>query len=114
MAAAGFIEEKLRFAIVLALTAGGTDAAVLLQQDERARQLGMTRAEVSAARQGFSFDYRTSKALALALAWRNGSARAQRGESLRAGIDAQTCARIERLAAELSTASSFGGKKNAT
>lgn len=113
MAATGILDEKLQFSIVLALTAASAGQELLSQQDELGRQLGMTRAEIKAARQGFSFDHRSSKAIALALASRTGSRRRQHSEALRAGIDAQSCMRIEKLAAELSSPSTFERKKNA-
>ncbi|EJN07883.1 hypothetical protein [Herbaspirillum sp. YR522] len=114
MAATGIYDEKLRFSIVLALTADSPDRDLLWQQDERGRHLGMTRAEIKAARQGLSFDHRSAKAIALALACRAGSSRRQRGEALRAGIDAQACAIIERLAGEAAPWSSFERKQNET
>lgn len=114
LAPAGELEEKLRFAIVLALTPADADRALLERQDARGHQLGFMRAEIALARRGLGFDYRTSKALALAAAAGDGALQRRREEALRAGIDPQTCARIERLALELSISSSFERKKNAT
>ncbi|MGY2800075.1 hypothetical protein ACVWV0_004351 [Ewingella americana] len=95
------LDERKRFVIVIALTADSGDSALFAQQDEEGRKLGLTRAEIAAARRGFSFDFSTSKAIALALAREEGVLNDSRSQAMRAGIDTMTCAEIERMAAEL-------------
>ncbi|PWC32884.1 hypothetical protein TSO352_20005 [Azospirillum sp. TSO35-2] len=85
--------------IELALTAGSGDRPLLQQQDTAARRLGMTGAEIDAARRGSSFDFHTSQAIALALASNDEDRGSRRGRAVRAGIDGQACRKIEHLAA---------------
>lgn len=100
MAAHG-LDEKGRFCIVVALTAAGINAERRARQDAQGRRLGLTRAEISAARRGFSFDFCTSKAIALALANDEATRECRRREAIRAGTDNLACAEIERMAAKL-------------
>ena len=100
MAAHG-LDERGRFCIVVALTAGSGDGEREARQDAQGRRLGLTRAEIDAARRGFSFDFCTSKAIALALARDQTIREHRRRDAIRAGIDNLACAEIERLAAKL-------------
>lgn len=95
------LDERERCCIVMALTAGSSDDELVTQQAEQGRRLGLTRAEIDAARRGFSFDFRISKAIALALAREEEVLEDSRSQAIRAGIDKQTCVLIERMAAEL-------------
>ncbi|WP_312429771.1 hypothetical protein [Achromobacter sp.] len=101
MMAAHGLDEKGRFCIVVALTAGSGNLERQARLDARGRRLGLTRAEIDAARRGFSFDFCTSKAIALALARDEAVRERRRHEAIRAGIDPLACAKIERLAAKL-------------
>lgn len=99
---AGFtLDERGRLAIELALTAGSGDALLLRRQDTDARRLGLTGAEVDAARHGSSFDFPVSQAIALALASGDEDREARRERAVRAGIDGRTCLEIEHLAAAM-------------
>ncbi|WP_313699935.1 hypothetical protein [Achromobacter sp.] len=100
MAAHG-LDEKGRFCIVVALTAGSSNPERRARQDAQGRRLGLTRAEIDAARRGFSFDFCTSKAIALALAQDEAIRVSRRRDAIRAGIDNQACAEIERMAVKL-------------
>lgn len=100
MAAHG-LDEKGRFCIVVALTAGSGDRERQARQDAQGRRLGLTRAEIDAARRGCSFDFCTSKAIALALAQDEAIREHRRRDAIRAGIDNLACAEIERMAAKL-------------
>jgi len=106
------LDERARFSIVLALTAGSGDRTLLGQQDAQGRGLGLTRAEIDAARRGFSFDYRTARAMALALAHEEGMRQDRRRQAIRAGIDRVACAEIEQMAAKLLPAPSAKGLQN--
>lgn len=93
---AGFkLEAKARLSIELALTAASGDSFSTQQQEKDAKALGMTGAEIDVARNGSSFDFQLSKAIALALK----ANVEQRERAMKAGIDAQTCADIEKMAA---------------
>ncbi|PPJ49013.1 hypothetical protein C0075_02810 [Rhizobium sp. KAs_5_22] len=81
--------------IALALTAAGGDALLTRQQEEDAKALGMSGAEVDMARSGSSFDFQVSRALALALAPND----EQRERAVRAGLSVHVCAEIEEIAA---------------
>ena len=59
-------EDRIRLSIELALTAKDTQRQET--QDAEARALGMSGAEIDAARRGRSFDAKTSIAMALAIA----------------------------------------------
>lgn len=99
--AAHRLDEKGRFCIVVALTAGSNTPERRARQDAQGSRLGLTRAEIDAARRGFSFDFCTSKAIALALASDEATRERRRHEAIRAGIDNLACAEIERMAAKL-------------
>jgi len=64
-------EDRIRLSIELALTAKDTQRQET--QDAEARALGMSGAEIDAARRGRSFDAKTSIAMALAIASASGS-----------------------------------------
>jgi len=89
------LEGRVRVSIELALTAGIADPRLHDRQDVGARELGLSGAEIDAARLGRSFDVRTSIAIALALAARDGrDYSAERDRAARAGIDSRTCEEI--------------------
>ncbi|MBY6264857.1 hypothetical protein EI613_23475 [Azospirillum sp. 412522] len=87
--------------IELALTAGIGDMPLLRRQDADAKRLGLTGAEIDAAREGSSFDFPIAQAIALALAASDEDRAARRERAARAGIDGRTCLEIEHLAAAL-------------
>lgn len=94
------LDERARLSIELALTADSQDPLQRQQQDTRAKALGMTGAEIDAARGGKSFDVRTSVVLALAMASNNDDEhrRRQRARALKAGLTEDVCFEIEALA----------------
>lgn len=89
------LDARARLSIELALTATSGERHSMRRQDTDARALGMTGAEIDMARRGSSFDFQLSKAIALALAPSND----RRTCAMKAGIDAQVCAEIEKMAA---------------
>lgn len=89
------LDAKARLSIKLALVAAHGDMSSADQQEEDARALGMTGAEIDMARAGSSFDFQLSKAIALALEPNV----EQRERAMKVGIDAQACTDLERLAA---------------
>ncbi|GLS44594.1 MULTISPECIES: hypothetical protein [Methylobacterium] len=96
------LDERVRLSIALGLTAGYGDPALHRRQEKAACRLGMTGAEIDAARHGRSFDMRTSAALALALASASGDrdrVRIERARARRFGIAEAVCDEIEELAA---------------
>jgi hypothetical protein len=97
------LDGRARLAIELALTAGNPDP----RQEAAARALGMTGAEIDAARRGWSFDARLSFVLALAVAVGGGEelGRDCRARALRVGIPEEVCREIETLAAQHAAAS---------
>lgn len=95
------LDARVRLSIELALTAGSDDPLRFSRQDVEAERLGMSGAEVDLARRGASFQFQTSKAIALALAIGQESRALLRERAVRAGIDARTCADIERFAADI-------------
>jgi hypothetical protein len=106
--------ERVKLSITLALTTDATDALHLREQEKDARRLGMSGADIDAARRGWSFDVQTSIALnlAMAAASRNKAARAkQRKRAVLAGIDETVCDGIERLAADIADASSVKARR---
>ncbi|WP_245290278.1 MULTISPECIES: carbonic anhydrase family protein [unclassified Shinella] len=78
------LDERIRLPVELALTATSNDSFLFRKQEESARAIGMMGAEIDVARRGFSFDLKTSMAIALALAVR---------EENRQRALAQACAR---------------------
>ena len=96
---AGFtLDARVRLAIELALTAHGGDRPDRRRQEEQARALGLSGAEIDAARRGRSFDVQTSIALALATANGDEERRRHRARALKAGIGADACREIETFA----------------
>lgn len=97
------LDARVRLSIELALTVGRADARQCQRQDSKARRLGMTGAEIDAARTGYSFDAITARAVALALAVRDGDPHRawQRTRALEAGISREACRQIEELAFQL-------------
>jgi hypothetical protein len=96
----GFIvDDRVRMAIELALTATRTDDRMRSEQEDRARLLGLCGAEIDAARNARSFDVLTSLAISLATA--KGDRRAcARDMAMKAGITAESCREIEDHAAQ--------------
>ncbi|WP_245930729.1 hypothetical protein [Methylobacterium radiodurans] len=95
------LDGRARLSIALALVDGNRDVPVSADREAEARRLGLCGAEIDAARQGRSFDARTSRALALALAAaaHDGDRLAdERERAARSGISAEVCREIERLA----------------
>jgi hypothetical protein len=90
--------DRVLLSIELALTAENLDPLRRQRQDARAASLGMTGAEIDAARRGWSFDVRTSVALALAMAPSTAEARRQRARAARSGITEELCCEIEAIA----------------
>lgn len=76
---------RLMLEVALALDAGEVDPARRGRQEARAAQLGLTGAEIDAARAGRSFDARAAAAILLALASRSGDAAAIEAATVRAG-----------------------------
>lgn len=100
------LDERVRVTIGLALTANARDPLQRRQQDIEARRLGLSGAEIDAARRGWSFDVRTSIALALVTASSEDQLGVQRRRALKAGISEETCAAILALASNLERAAS--------
>ncbi len=96
------LDERARLSIELALTSDVHDPLRVQQQEAAARRLGMSGAEIDAARSGWSFDVRTSVAIALAMAFATADVdrhRQQRAKAVKAGITEDGCLEIEALAA---------------
>ena len=91
-------EDRIRLSIELALTAKDTQRQET--QDAEARALGMSGAEIDAARRGRSFDAKTSIAMALAIASASGSSElaAERAKAQKAGFSEDECRLIEEFA----------------
>jgi hypothetical protein len=95
------LDGRVRLSIALALADRGRNPARPPDREAEARRLGMCGAEIDAARQGRSFDARTSRALALAMA---AVARdrdrhhAERARAVRSGIPDAVCRAIEGFA----------------
>ena len=95
------LDERARLSIELALTSAAHDPPQVQQQEASARRLGMSGAEIDAARRGWSFDVRTSVAVALAVASvisDDERHEQQRAKALKAGISKAGCDEIEALA----------------
>ena len=89
------LDGRVRLSVELALTAASGDFPLFRAQEEIARAIGMTRAEVDIARRGGSFDIKASMAVALALK----VCEENRQRALRAGLCARSCAEVEKMAA---------------
>lgn len=87
------MDPRVKLSIELALTGRCNDRALSLEQDETAKAVGMTGAEVDAARRGSSFDIKTSAAVSLAL----NACHENRHRAKRAGLTEECCAEIERF-----------------
>lgn len=92
------LDERVRLALELALAGERVDPVELERLEARAADLGMSGAEIDAARRGWSFDVLTSVALALALAPSAEESSRQRARAIRSGISKQQCDEIEALA----------------
>jgi hypothetical protein len=100
--------KRTRLSIELALSAGNDDPVLFSQQEASAQQLGLTGAEIDAARRGWSFGVRTSVAVALAIASSEQEQLRQRQRALKAGLTMEACREIEHLAARFLALSSTG------
>lgn len=90
---------RARWSVELALTAGTADPRVRRLQDIDACAAGLCGAEIDAARHGRSFDVHISRAMALAIAVRDGQdGAAERECAMRAGIGGNICDEIVELA----------------
>jgi hypothetical protein len=97
------LDERVRLSIELALTADRADPRRQSQQEDAARKLGMTGAEIDVARHGSSFDALTSIAVALAIASRDADRAALadvRHQAVKAGISEEVCRQIAAYAAD--------------
>ena len=93
------LDERVRLAIELSLTAS-QDTMLHDRQDAQARRLGMTGADIDAARRGRSFEVQTSMALALAIA--RGDERGKlRERAIGMGLAEAVCREIERFADDI-------------
>ncbi|APR53198.1 hypothetical protein CA223_04530 [Sphingomonas koreensis] len=100
------LDGRLRLAIELALTECA-DAERALQQENEGRRLGMSGAEIDAARRGHGFDVQVCRALALAAASQSSTCRSvERNRALRAGLPERVCREIEQLAERFAPLSS--------
>lgn len=88
-------DARARLSIELALAASSGDLLDNRKREESAKRFGMTGAEIDALRQGSSFDFQLSRAVALALTMDH----EDRERAMKAGLDAQTCAEVEGVAA---------------
>jgi hypothetical protein len=98
------LDERVRLSIEFALTSSVHDPLLVQQQEAAARRLGMSGAEIDAARSGWSFDVRTSMAVALAIASATFDVEGHqqhRTKALKAGITEEGCVEIEALAERL-------------
>lgn len=96
-------DKRVRLSIELALTADSADPGRRSQQEDAARTLGMTGAEIDVARRGSSFDALISIAVALAIASRNANEAAladARHRAINAGIPEGICQEIVAFAAD--------------
>lgn len=94
------LDDRTRLSVELALTAESNDMLRRKCQEEDARSLGMTGAEVDAARRGTSFDARTSLVVAFAAAQRRGdigTTDVLRERMRRAGIGSEIFSQIEEI-----------------
>jgi hypothetical protein len=97
------LDKRVRLSIELALTADSADPGRRSQQEDTARTLGMTGAEIDVARRGSSFDALTSIAVALAIASRNADEAALADvlhRAINAGISEEVCRQIAACAAD--------------
>ncbi|WP_157220486.1 hypothetical protein [Flavisphingomonas formosensis] len=86
--------------IEMALTGDRDDPVLHQRQNSQAARLGMSGAEIDAARAGRSFDLRRSRALALALASTDERDEV-RERARQAGLCEQACREVERLAGQV-------------
>lgn len=95
-------DARIRIQVLLAL-GDRDDANAAAQQEALAGRLGLTGAEIDAARAGRCFDVRAAAAVNFALALRVGepaSVERLRALAERAGLAADALVAIERIAAE--------------
>ena len=94
------LDPRTQLSIELAMTAGCRDVVQSAQQEARARALGMSGAEIDAARRGWSFDAQASIAVTLATALGEDEGRNQqhRQKALMAGLSPEACSDVEVLA----------------
>ncbi|TPP05376.1 hypothetical protein [Rhizobium glycinendophyticum] len=89
------LDARTRLSIDIALAAAGGDDERLRLAEKSARSLGLTGADLDALRQGSSFDFQLSRAIALALSPNSEN----RDRARRAGLDDRVCQAIEAFAA---------------
>jgi hypothetical protein len=97
------LSERLAIQIAISLDAGDASGAIAPEHLDRAKTLGLTGAEIEAARQGRSFDVRDAAAVALAKAVCIGSPEEIAGARCRAalaGLDKSAVRATEQLAEE--------------
>jgi hypothetical protein len=100
------LDGRLRLAVELALTKCA-DPARALRQENEGRRLGMSGAEIDAARRGHGFDVQISRALSLAAASQSSAGPSvERKRALRAGLPEPVCREIEQLAERFASLSS--------
>lgn len=97
------LDRRVRLSIALALADRGRNPPRPPDREAEARRLGMCGAEIDAARQGRSFDARTSRALALTVAAvaRDMDRHDERARAVRSGIPDAVCREIEDFAEEV-------------
>jgi hypothetical protein len=101
------LSQRLKLHIELAVAGDHACADTRRRQELVARGLGMTGAEIDAARDGRSFDIRMTRALAVVCALRDvDPTRIEHARelALQSGIDRDELAMIERLAASFQQA----------
>lgn len=94
------LDERVRLAIELSLTAS-QDTMLHERQDAQARRLGMTGADIDAARRGRSFEVQTLMALTLATARSGEERRKLRERAIGMGLAEAVCREIERFADDI-------------
>ncbi len=96
------LDERIRVQVLLALTSGRTCADARAEQDAAARQLGLSGAEIDAARGGNCFDVKAAAAVRLACALRVSKPDAvwqAQKTAVAAGLRPEDLTMIESLAA---------------
>ncbi|WP_165191437.1 hypothetical protein [Caulobacter soli] len=92
------LDDHLLVQIALALAGAGLRGEAADDLEGRARRLGLSGAEIDAARDGRSFDVRAGAAVAVAIAARRADAaglRASRAQALRLGLGSHDLDDIE-------------------
>ena len=95
------LDERIRFQIELALAGPCACLTTIAGQEAAARRLGLSGAEVDLARDGRSFDVKTSSVLALVRATRAGDSQAlaaARRQARTAGVARLELLEVEQIA----------------